>query len=174
MGISSQATTTASGGHKRRATFVERTIASLAAAIERALSADKLARSDGLLQRLDPRVKVAGILGVIIAVALARNLYVIAACFAVAVALALLSHVPIRTLAGRVWGGALVFTGMLALPAIFITPGHAVYRVPLLNWPVTGQGLTSAPIQTRPASMRTGTCESSANPTATAKNPAMT
>ena len=144
MGISSQATTTAPGGRKRRATFVERTIASLAAAIERALAAEELARADGLLQRVDPRVKVAGILGLIVVGALARNLYVIAAFFAVAVGLALLSHVPVRMLAGRVWIGALVFTGILALPAVFITPGRVAYRVPLLNWPVTEQGLTSA------------------------------
>jgi cobalt ECF transporter T component CbiQ len=129
---------------RRRQSFVERTIASLAAAMERALYAEELASASGLLQRLDPRVKVVGLLALIVAAALSRNILVILGLFAAAVALALLSRVPLRTLAGRVWAGALVFTGLLALPAIFITPGQPLYRLPLLGWPVTAQGLGSA------------------------------
>jgi hypothetical protein len=45
---------------KRRASFVERTIRGLAAAMERALYAEELAKADGLLQRLDPRVRYLG------------------------------------------------------------------------------------------------------------------
>ena len=131
-------------GRKRRASFVERTIRGLAAAMERALYAEELAKADGLLQRLDPRVKVVGMLALVVATALARNILVILGLFGVAIALALLSRVPIRTLATRVWVGALLFTGTLALPAIFITPGPAIYRLPLLGWPITAQGLGAA------------------------------
>ena len=129
---------------RRKKSFVERTIAELSGAMERALYAEELARADGLLQRLDPRVKVAGLLALIVAAALSRQILVILGLFAAALALALLSRVPLRTLATRVWVGALLFTGMLALPAIFITPGQAVYRLPLLGWPITAQGLASA------------------------------
>ncbi len=129
---------------RRRKGFVERTIASLAAAMERALYAEELARADGLLQQLDPRVKVVGLLALIVAAALTRSVLVILGLFAVALVLALFSRVPIRTLAARVWIGALLFSGLLALPAIFITPGRVAYRVPLLGWPVTVQGLGGA------------------------------
>ena len=129
---------------KRRASFVERTIRGLAAAMERALYAEELAKADGLLQRLDPRVKVVGLLALVVAVALARNILVILGLFGVAITLALLSRVPIRTLAARVWIGALLFTGMLALPAIFITPGQVIYQLPLLGWTITAQGLSAA------------------------------
>ena len=129
---------------KRRASFVERTIGELAGAMERSLYAEELAHADGLLQRLDPRVKVVGLLALIVAAALARNIVVILALFAVALALALLSRVPFRTLATRVWISALLFTGAIALPAIFITPGQVLYRLPLLGWPITAQGLRSA------------------------------
>lgn len=112
--------------------------------MERALYAEELAKADGLLQRLDPRVKVLGLLALIVSAALSRNILVILAGFAIAVTLALLSRVPLRTLATRVWIGALLFTGTLALPAIFITPGQVVYRLPLLEWPVTAQGLGAA------------------------------
>jgi cobalt ECF transporter T component CbiQ len=129
---------------RRRASFVERTIASLAGAMERALYAEELAHADGLLQRLDPRVKVVGLLALVVAAALSRNILVSLGLFAVAMLLALLSRVPIRTLATRVWASALLFTGILVFPAIFITPGQVVARVPLLGWPITAQGLGAA------------------------------
>lgn len=134
----------ATSGRRRRKSFIEKTINGLAGAMERALYAEELAKADGLLQRLDPRVKLVGLLALLVAAALARNLLTILGVFAVAVLLALLSRVPIRTLATRVWISALLFTGTIALPAIFITPGDIVYRLPLLGWPVTAQGLASA------------------------------
>lgn len=75
---------------------------------------------------------------------MSHNLAVIGALFAVAVGLALLSRVPLRTLAVREWIGVFAFTGLLALPAIFITPGEVIYRLPALNWPITAQGVRSA------------------------------
>ena len=59
--------------------FVERTISSLVNALERALDAEELAKGDGLLQRLDPRIKVVGILALVVATATAHKLWVIGA-----------------------------------------------------------------------------------------------
>lgn len=134
----------AASGRRRRKSFVEKTIGSLAGAMERALYAEELAKANGLLQQLDPRVKLVGLLLLLVAAALSRNLLVILCLFGVAIVLALLSRVPIRTLATRVWISALLFTGTIALPAIFITPGDVMYRLPLLGWPVTAQGLKTA------------------------------
>jgi cobalt ECF transporter T component CbiQ len=131
-------------GRRRRAGFVEKTVEGLAAAMERSLYAEELARQDGLLQRLDPRVKLVGLLALVVAAALSRSILVILGLFAVALLLAWRSRVPLRTLATRVWVGALLFTGMIALPAIFITPGRVAYRLPLLDWPITAQGLGAA------------------------------
>lgn len=144
MTSANQTATRAATTRRRRKSFVERTLIGISDAMERALYAEELAAINGALQRLDPRVKVVGILALIVAVALARNILVILALFGVALLLALLSHVPLRTLAARVWLGALLFTGALALPAIFITPGTIVYRLPLLGWPIIAQGLTGA------------------------------
>lgn len=112
--------------------------------MDRALVAEELATSDGLLQRLDPRAKVIGLLALVISVALARAFAAIGIVFIIALALAALSHVPLRLLLKRVWLGVLFFTGCIALPAIFLTPGNTIARLPLLNWPVTLQGLRSA------------------------------
>src|SRR5438045_431603 len=77
----------------------------------------------GLLQPIDPRAKVAGILALIVTAAVAARLWVIASVFVLAVFGALVSRLSIQTLASRVWVGAFAFTGAVALPAIFLTPG---------------------------------------------------
>jgi cobalt/nickel transport system permease protein len=129
-------------GGKRR--FLERTTSSFVDAMEHAFYAEQMARADGLLQRLDPRVKLLGILGLVVPAAAARSFAVIAGLFAVAVVLAVLSRVPFGVLLKRVWGAVLLFTGVIALPAPFVTPGRVVYHLPGLGWSVTAQGLTSA------------------------------
>lgn len=112
--------------------------------MERALYAEELAHAQGLLQSLDPRVKVGGMLALLIATTLARNLTTIIGLFIVALMLAILSRVPLLTLASRVWISAFIFTGFIALPALFITTGEIAYSLPVLGWPVTVQGLRSA------------------------------
>ena len=47
-------------------------------------------------------------------------------------------------MATRAWLSAIAFTGTIALPVIFITPGNALLHIPFLNWTITEQGVTSA------------------------------
>jgi cobalt ECF transporter T component CbiQ len=122
--------------------YIERTIASLVAASERAAIAEQVAFSEGALQRVDPRVKVAGLFALIVVVAASRRLSVIAALFVIAAILAAASHVRMRRLAGWVWLPVLFFTGAIALPAIFLTPGHAVASLGITA--ITEQGLRAA------------------------------
>ncbi len=129
---------------KRSGNFVERTLATLLRKTERALFAEELAQADGFLQKLDPRVKIIGLLALILDATLARNFFTIFFIFAIGVLFAFLSCVPLRTLAARAWLGALTFTGLIALPVIFITPGNEIFRLPLFNWAITTQGITSA------------------------------
>ncbi len=124
--------------------FVERTVAGLLSAAEHSLYAEHTARGSGFLQQLDPRAKLCGLLGLIVAVATAHRIWVLIALFVVALVLALMSRVSILALMSRVWIGVLTFTGAIALPAIFLTPGNPIYRLPLLGWAVTAQGLQSA------------------------------
>jgi cobalt/nickel transport system permease protein len=125
-----------------RRTFIERTLASLSSAAESDSRAESLAALGGVLQRIDPRVKVAGLLGMVIAVAASRRLAAIGVIFVVAVILAMLSRIPISRLAMRIWAPVLFFTGMIALPAIFLTPGPA--RLTFAWFSMTDAGLRSA------------------------------
>ncbi len=124
--------------------FLERTLAGFLGAMEHALDAEELAKANGLMQCLDPRVKVLGVLILIISAATAHKLVVIGAIFAVALLLATMSRVSPILLAKRVWIPMLLFTGVIALPAPFVIPGTLVGHLPLLGWPVTAQGLRSA------------------------------
>jgi cobalt/nickel transport system permease protein len=124
--------------------FLERTLAGFLRTVEEALEAEELAKANGLLQRLDPRIKVVGILFLIIAVATAHKLEVIAAAFAIALVLGLSSRISPLKLAKRVWIPVLLFTGIIALPAPFVTAGRVVAHLPILGWQLTAQGLRSA------------------------------
>jgi cobalt/nickel transport system permease protein len=122
--------------------YIERTIASLITASERAAIAEQLAFSEGVLQRVDPRVKVAGLFALIIVVAASRQVRVIVVLFVIAAVLAAASHVRMRRLAGWVWSPVLFFTGAIALPAIFLTPGRPIAFLGTAT--VTEQGLRAA------------------------------
>jgi len=128
----------------RRRGFLERTVDGLYEAMEHAMQAEQSAGGGGFLQGLDARVKVAGLLALILASTLAARFLAIGAVFVLALILALLSRISIRMLAARVWMGALTFTGVIAVPALFLTPGQPLCRLPGLGWAVTGQGLTTA------------------------------
>lgn len=125
---------------------VETSVRGFLAVLEQAMESEELAREPGLLQRLDPRAKLAGLLLLIIAAAASRRIGIIVALFGVALALAVASRIPIRTLAVRVWGGTFLFSGLIALPAVFVTPGRAVAHLPYLELSMTAQGLLSAAI----------------------------
>jgi cobalt ECF transporter T component CbiQ len=124
--------------------FLDRLVGGLARAMDHALDADDLARRDGLLQRLDPRVKLAGLLGLIVVAVFVKSLAVLAGLFLVAVALALPSQVTLSRLVKQIWLKVFAFTILIALPAVFLVPGAVIARVPVLLWPVTLQGVRSA------------------------------
>ncbi|MFN8482063.1 MAG: cobalt ECF transporter T component CbiQ [Anaerolineae bacterium] len=126
---------------------VERTLAGLTDSIEQSLFAEEIAREPGALQTVDPRVKIVGFLAILLAVAFARNLWVLLILYALALLLAWVSRVPLGRFVKRVWLALPFFTGLVAIPVIFnfITPGVPV--VVLSTSPyiaITEQGLRAA------------------------------
>ncbi|HXF27973.1 MAG TPA: cobalt ECF transporter T component CbiQ, partial [Bryobacteraceae bacterium] len=129
---------------RSRRGFIEKTTRGLFNAIEQSLFAEEMAQSRGFLQSLDARVKLAGMGALILAAVAVHRIEAVAAILVFGVLLAFLSHVPIRVLATRVWIAVLAFTGVIALPAVFLTPGHVIYQTPILGWAITSQGIHSA------------------------------
>ncbi len=110
--------------------------------MERALYAESSASAGGLLQAIDPRVKVAGLFALIVAVALASRLWTLAVILAVATILSALSRISPRMLATRVWASAFLFSAAISIPALFLTPGIAMVSFP------NGLAITAAGLRT--------------------------
>lgn len=121
---------------------IEGTLRSFSRALSRAIISEEIAGKAGFLQTFDPRARLLGTLGLVIAAAVSRRIAVIALLFLLGTAIALVSRVPLKTLILRVWLVVLGFTGVIALPALFTTPGAAAFSVG--NLTASEQGLETA------------------------------
>lgn len=122
--------------------MIESTLRSFTKALSKAFASEQTAAKRGLLQSFDPRARIVSILLLVVAVVLARNLVALSALLALSVVVALASRVPLGTLVKRVWLIVFGFTGLIALPAIFITPGDVVAQAG--QFAITAQGLRTA------------------------------
>ena len=137
-------------GRRRKGSFVEKTLTGAADVMHQAMFGDEIAAGPGLLQRLDARVKVLTLLGLLVVAALAHTTAVLLGLYAVTFLMAWSSGLRLSFFVKRVWLFIPVFTGLVVLPATLniITPGQIV--VPLGNWwfghtiGLTSQGLQSA------------------------------
>ena len=106
--------------------FLEKNIASAAGALERAVASERWCRKHGFLQRLDPRLKLVVFVAVLLACSLTHSILVLACFYALATALALFSKIAVRDFTGRVWVFIPAFTAVIAIPALFLTPGTRI------------------------------------------------
>ncbi len=129
--------------HGARSRVVQRTVAQITGALDQSLFAERIAQGPGLLQSLDPRVKLISTLLLLLAASLSRSIPVIAALYVLTLILAWRSAVPMSFFVKRVWLLLPFFTAMIALPALFVIPGPALAHLPL-GLVITRTGLTSA------------------------------
>jgi cobalt/nickel transport system permease protein len=115
-------------GHRN---LLENTLRNIAGTLEGGLFAEEISARPGLLQGLDARVKVVAVLALLIGVSLSRNLWVLLALYLLTIGLALASAIPANYFIRRVWLALPFFTGVLVLPALFLTPGPAWIHLPL-------------------------------------------
>lgn len=136
-------------GKRSKANYIDKTITGASSLMRQALFTEDIAAQPGLMQRLDPRVKVITTLALVVTAALIRNIPVLVAIYVGALAVAAASSISVSYFIKRVWLFVPIFTGIVVLPATFsfITPGHVV--VPMGHWfghrvGLTSQGLRSA------------------------------
>ena len=127
----------------RAESFISRNIAVLSQALESVIAADDLSRAPGLLQSLDPRAKAAGFLLLVITAGLLRNLALLGAMLGVVLLLVFLSRIPLSFFFKRVLLFIPLFTAVIALPAIFTTPGTPLWHIGA-HISVTRQGLLTS------------------------------
>lgn len=135
--------TTPAGRPRPRSSFVEKSLADISHTLEQTMFAEQIAQKDGLLQHLDARVKVLALILLLLAVGLSHSLAIIFGLYCLLLGLAWASAVPMGFYIKRVWLFMPFFTGIVAIPALFITPGPALVNLPL-GLVITQTGLNSA------------------------------
>ena len=111
---------------KRHRGFISRTLSGVTGALESSIFAEESASLPGLLQRVDPRVKLITLLAFIVAAGLARGFALLLALHLLSLAMAAASGLSLGSFLKRVWVFIPAFTGLVALPAMFnlFTPGQ--------------------------------------------------
>jgi cobalt/nickel transport system permease protein len=108
--------------------FLAKNIAGLTSALESLVLNEELARTRGLLQGLDPRVKLFTFILLIVIAGLAQSLWILLVILAMAVAIDVLAKIPPVFFIKRVLL-FLPFTVIIALPALFITLGDPLWHI---------------------------------------------
>ena len=143
-------------GKRKKGSFVEKTLTGGADLLRQVMFTEDVAAQRGLLQRIDPRVKLVGAGRP--AGRRRRSCTTSRCCVAMyagTLVLAAASGLPLGFFVKRVWLFIPIFTGIVVLPATLsiVTPGDIV--LPLWNWygtpqGLTAQGLTSAALVVEP------------------------
>ena len=134
-------------GRRKKGSFVEKTLTGGADLLRQVMFADDVSARQGMLQRIDPRVKIAGLAGLLLVAAFAHHTETLVAMYAATLLLAVSSRLPLGFFVKRVWLFVPVFTLFVVLPATLsvITPGDIV--LPLWTWDGTTQGVTAQGLQ---------------------------
>jgi len=119
----------ASHAREGRIGWLESTLAGISDSIERAVFTEEHARSDGWLQRLDPRAKLGMFLAMVLAAGFTNSVVVLVGLYVVLLGAARASRVPFDFFVKRVWLGVPFFAGIVVIPALFMVPGPRLFSV---------------------------------------------
>ena len=131
------------GRFQRNERFLSKNIESLSGALESAMTADDRSHAGGLLQSVDPRVKIASFILFIVVAGLLRNLALLGILFSLVLLLAFFSRIPVAFFIRRVLLFIPLFTAVIAVPALFITPGATLWHIGT-HLSVSNSGIHSA------------------------------
>jgi cobalt/nickel transport system permease protein len=121
----------APGRHWRRRSLARKTADSIASSITDVLENEDIAARDGLLQRLDPRIKLLTLVLFAVSASLVHSIPVLVALIVLTMFLAAVSHVGVASFARKVWLSAGLLAFLIAAPSAlsWFTPGTAVASV---------------------------------------------
>jgi cobalt/nickel transport system permease protein len=132
------------GRRRRGRSLARKTADSIGWAVSDVLENEEFATRPGLLQRLDPRVKLLSIVLLAVTASLVHSIWMLLVLVGVTLVLAAVSRVSVGSFARKVWGSAGLLALLIALPSTtaLITPGAVV--VPLGSLSLTQPGLMGA------------------------------
>lgn len=117
--------------HRGSAIFLDRTIGSAAHFMRETIVSEEIARRKGLLQAIDPRVKLITMLAIIVCVSIMRSPIIIWAVYGLTLLLAVASSISLSFFLKRVWFFIPLFSAAIVIPALFnvVTPGETVWTL---------------------------------------------
>jgi cobalt/nickel transport system permease protein len=112
-----------------RTRFLDKSLLAIARVAEQSLFSEMYARKEGLLQSLDPRIKLIGFLGIIIVISFLHTIPALWVIYGAGLVLATFSRVPLVFFQKRVWLFVPLFTAAIVMPALFniVTPGDSIW-----------------------------------------------
>lgn len=152
-----------SPGRGGRKSFIQKTLDGIIGFFQESFVAESYSKQSGLLQSLDPRVKLISILVLVFALSLTRDIRILMLIYALELLFSYESKISVGFFIKRVWLFIPIFTGVIALPMIFnvFLPGDQLYQVFYFGQNaylgpfhlpesiyITSQGLTAAVIFT--------------------------
>ncbi|MCV7226650.1 cobalt ECF transporter T component CbiQ [Mycolicibacterium komossense] len=136
-------------GKRRKGSYVEKTLTGGADLLRQVMFSDDTSEQSGLLQRIDPRVKLVSLFGLLVVGALLHSIPALLVLYASTLVLAASSALPLGFFVKRVWLFVPIFTGFVLIPATLsiVTRGDVILT--LWHWNgqpqgITQQGLVSA------------------------------
>lgn len=100
--------------------FMEKSLRHALHFLKEAICQERIAKSKGLLQSIDPRLKLFLLLTAIIITSFARGLSSLAILYGISVVLAVTSGIRVVFFVKRVWVFIPIFTLFIAIPAVYI------------------------------------------------------
>jgi cobalt/nickel transport system permease protein len=109
----------------RKKDFVGRTLDGFRSFLVTSIFSERYAKLNGLLQTVDPRIKIVSIFLLVITASFINRIEVLSILYLFTVVIAYLSGIEIGFFLKRVWLFIPLFTGVVVIPALFnlITPG---------------------------------------------------
>ncbi len=156
---------------KKRKNHIQSTLSGIFNFFEDSIASESYTRRNGILQSLDPRVKLISILTLILAITMTMDWRVLLAIYLLVLIFAYLSKIEVWFFIKRVWLFIPIFAGIIALPMLFnifypgdslvtlATPGAGAWLGPFRlpeTISITRQGAMAAIVFT----LRVATCVS--------------
>jgi cobalt ABC transporter, permease protein CbiQ len=119
----------------KKKSFVQKAISDIFQFFEECLVNDNIARRKGLLQSLDPRVKLVSMVLLIFAVAMTRDIRLLAIVYVLTLVFAWASKIELGFFLKRVWVFIPIFAGIIMIPIMFnvFMPGDTLVTVATLG-----------------------------------------
>lgn len=129
---------------EKMAGFLEKNLNSLSSALERIVTDERLSRKTGFLHRVDPGWKIAACGAALLFCSISQAILALAALLIIAAVLAVASGIPLAAFVRRVFIFVPLFTIVIAVPAVFLTPGTLITSIGPLH--ITSEGTKAAAI----------------------------